>query len=285
MIEKPVSTLDFDQLRCAEPRLFGPTLADRIRRAVIVFGVLGSLAWALWRIDATPDRLVDGISRLGFLIGFMWPPTAAGNVDLFAWALVETLAIAFLGTLLGALMAFPVSFLAARNVVRRSSLRFPVRRGLDVIRGIDVLIFAMIFIAVIGLGPFAGILAIAVNDIGNFAKLFSEAIENTDDRPVEGAAATGCNRVEQIRFGLLPQVLPVMLSHVLYLFESNVRAASVIGIVGAGGIGFLLSERIRGNYWDQVAFIILAMLVMVFAIDRLSHAVRRRIIGIGTRRA
>ncbi|HSK38453.1 MAG TPA: ABC transporter permease subunit, partial [Arenibaculum sp.] len=131
---------------------------------------------------------------------------------------------------------------------------------------------------VVGLGPFAGVLAIAVPDIGMFTKLFAEAIENVERRPVDGVRATGAHPTQLVRFGVIPQILPIFLSTILYYFESNVRSATVLGIVGAGGIGIHLSERIRINEWQQASFLILMILVTVAVIDQLSALLRRRII-------
>ena len=158
------------------------------------------------------------------------------------------------------MLAFPVGFLAAKNVVPNVFAHFAVRRVLDAIRGVDVLIWALIFINVVGLGPFAGILAIAASDFGTFGKLFSEAIETADKRPVEGVVSTGGSNLHAVRFGLMPQVFPVIASQVLYYFESNTRSATIIGIVGAGGIGLHLAEQIRVLEWDKVAFLILMIL-------------------------
>ena len=136
-----------------------------------------------------------------------------------------------------------------------------MRRFFDFIRGIDSLILALIFITVVGLGPFAGVLAIAVSDMGVLAKLFAEAIENVEKDQVEGVRATGAKPVQVMRFGILPQVFPVMLSNALYYFESNTRSATILGVVGAGGIGTQLTDRIRINNWDEVCFIVLMILV------------------------
>jgi ABC-type amino acid transport system permease subunit len=132
-----------------------------------------------------------------------------------------------------------------------------------------------------GLGPFAGVLAIAVSDTGTLAKLFAEAIETVDRRQIEGVQASGANRIQLMRFAILPQVLPVMLSHALYYFESNTRSATILGIVGAGGIGLQLADRIRVNNWDEVAFILIMILITVTVIDLISKAIRHRIIQAG----
>jgi phosphonate transport system permease protein len=177
------------------------------------------------------------------------------------------------------MIAAPLGLLAAKNATPSVMLRFAIRRLLDTIRGIDTLIWALVFVGVVGLGPFAGILAIAVSDTGAFGKLFSEAIEATQPRERETVVATGGNRWFEIRFGLLPQVLPVIVSQVLYFFESNTRSATIIGIVGAGGIGLQLSEQIRTYDFNQVAFVILLILAAVAVIDWVSGGLRAAMIG------
>ena len=209
----------------------------------------------------------------------MLPPSPEGHLGTFVHALGETLGIAFLGTLTAAILAFPVALLAARNVVPNPFAHFAVRRGLDVMRSVDVLIWALIWINVVGLGPFAGMLAIACSDFGAFGKLFSEAIETCDRRPGEGVVASGGSALHRIRFGLIPGVLPVLASQVLYFFESNTRSATIIGIVGAGGIGQYLTELIRVLELQQVAFLVLMILATVAAIDWVSTRLRRAIIG------
>jgi phosphonate transport system permease protein len=151
------------------------------------------------------------------------------------------------------------------------------------LRGVDTLIWALIWINVVGLGPFAGVLAIICSDLGSFGKLFSEAIEAADRKPVEGITSTGGSRIQQFRFGIVPEVLPVLLSQVLYYFESNTRSATIIGIVGAGGIGLILSEQIRTLEFQQVSFVILLILVTVSVIDHLCSKLRFSIIGVRAR--
>src|SRR5262249_50312468 len=182
--------------------------------------------------------------------------------------------IAFLGTLLAAVLALPFGFLAARNVIPNFFAHFAARRTLDTLRAIDTLVWALIWINVVGLGPFAGILAIMTSDFGAFGKLFSEAIEAADDKAVEGVVSSGGSHLQAVRFGLFPQVLPVFLSQVLYFFESNTRSATIIGIVGAGGIGASLYEEIQLNEWPHVAFLVLMILVTVAVIDQISARLR-----------
>jgi phosphonate transport system permease protein len=232
----------------------------------------------LRRIDADPLRLLLGFGKLGFLLTLMLPPDDGGALIELLRAMAAILAMAFLGRLLGAMAALPMALLGAANIVPARLLRLGLRRFWEGLREVDALIWALIFVAAVGMGPFAGILALAVPDAGTLAKLFSEAIETVDHRPVEGVRATGAGRRAEISYAIMPQVAPVLLSQVLYFFESNTRSATIMGVVGAGGIGLQLTERLRMNDWDQVAFIVLMILVTVAAIDAGSRAIRRRLI-------
>lgn len=254
-------------------------IKSRLATPLLCASLLLLLIAGLWRIDASPERIFNGITKLGWLVALMWPPSAGGVLPELLMSLLESLAMAFLGTLLAALIALPLALLGAGNIIGNVLLRFSVRRVYDGLRGIDTLIWALIFVAAVGMGPFAGILALAVPDIGSLAKLFSEALESADRRQVEAVRAAGANRILSVRLGLIPQVAPVMLSQILYNFESNARSSTVLGIVGAGGIGLALSDRIRINNWDEVAFIILLILAMVAAIDWASRRLRLKIIG------
>jgi phosphonate transport system permease protein len=252
------------------------------RRVAEIGGPIGIIAltvFAVWWLDISFAQIGPGLTQLGKFIALMIPPSTGGHLRLFLKAMAETLAIAFLGTLVAALLAMPLALLAAQNTTPSGVLRFAVRRLLDIIRGIDTLIWALVFVGVVGLGPFAGILAIAVSDTGSFGKLFSEALEATRARERETIVASGGNRWMGIRFGLLPQVLPIIAGMILYFFESNTRSATIIGIVGAGGIGLQLSEQIRTYDFDQVAFIVLMILVTVAVIDWISGKLRFAIIG------
>lgn len=232
------------------------------------------LLLGLWRADASPARIGEGLGKLGWLLALMWPPSPGGALAELLQALAETVAMAFLGTVLAAAVALPLSFLGAGNVVAGVLLRFTVRRGYDGLRAVDSLVWALVFVSAVGMGPFAGILALALPDIGTLAKTFSEALESSDRRPVEGVRAAGGSRLQAIRYGLIPQAAPVMLAQVLYTFESNTRSATIIGVVGAGGIGLALADRMRINNWDEAAFIVLLILAAVAAIDWASRRIR-----------
>ena len=236
-------------------------------------------AQALPTLDFSPAKLFAGLSQLGWITWMMIPPDPGSSLPAYLSALGETLSIALLGTTIAAVAALPFSLLAARNIILSAWLRFPVRRAFDSIRGVDTLIWALVWINVVGLGPFAGVLAIALSDFGAFGKLFSEAIEAADKKQVEGIRASGGNALHEIRFGLMPQVLPVIAGQVLYFIESNTRSATIIGIVGAGGIGLQLAEQIRVLEWQKVSFLILMILIAVAAIDWISSKLRFAIIG------
>jgi len=274
-----------DRIAAAQARVplaFRDPPAVRTRKIVLWALFVGLFCWCLYDFNFSPERIWTGLGRLGRVLSFMFPPHIWTTWE--AWAeilngLGETVSMAFLGTVIGAVIAFPLSFLGAKNINRIFWLRHSSRRFYDVIRAFETLILALIFIRAFGLGPLAGILAIAVSEIGTFAKLFSEALENTSKKPVEGVVASGGSRLQTIRFAIMPQVLPVHLSVLLYNFESNVRSGTILGIVGAGGIGFLLSDRISAYKWDEAWSIIFLIIAMVYLIDWLSGLVRTRLIG------
>lgn len=270
---------DHARLAAAFPEAMAPTPASRVRILLAAGGALALALFGFWHLGFNFDRLGTGLGQLAHFITLMMPPDPGTQLPLYIHALWETLAIAFLGTLLGALIAFPFGFLAAKNVIPNIFAHFAVRRVLDTVRGVDKLIWALIYVTVVGLGPFAGILAIATSSIGELGKLFSEAVEALDRKPVEGVTASGGSPVEAVRFGMLPQVLPVLASQLLYYFESNARQSTIVGIVGAGGLGLHLAEQIRVLEWQKVSFLILMMLVMVGVIDLISSRLRFAIIG------
>lgn len=259
--------------------LFDVSPLQRASTAAAPVGIAGLTIFAVWWLAIPFDQIGPGLVSLGKFIALMFPPSTGGHLDLLLKAMGETLAIAFLGTLISTVVAFPVSFLAAKNTTPHPVIRFAIRRCLDTIRGIDALIWALVFVGVVGLGPFAGILAIAVSDTGALGKLFSEAIKSTEERARKSVLASGGTGLLAVRFGLLPQVLPIIAGQILYFFESNARSATIIGIVGAGGIGLQLSEQIRTYDFDQVAFAVIMILVTVAVIDWISGKLRFAIIG------
>jgi phosphonate transport system permease protein len=270
---------DTGALRTKYPDVFDRPASARLAMPAVILAVFAIFVFGLVDLGFSPAKLVSGLSQLGWITLMMIPPDPGSSLPAYLAALGETLSIALLGTTLAAVAALPVSLLAARNIIPSNLLRFPVRRFLDSIRGVDTLIWALVWINVVGLGPFAGVLAIAVSDFGAFGKLFSEAIEAADRKQVEGIRASGGSALHEIRFGLMPQVLPVIAGQVLYFIESNTRSATIIGIVGAGGIGLQLAEQIRVLEWQKVSFLILMILVAVAAIDWISSKLRFAVIG------
>lgn len=261
------------------PEVFYKSPLSRAISWSFVVAAVALFAYGCWHVGFSASVIIDGIGRLGWFVVLMVPPSPGTHFWIYLQALGETLSIALLGTILAALIALPISLLAARNVIPFTLIRFPVRRFLDSMRGIDTLIWALVWINVVGLGPFAGVLAIACSDFGALGKLFSEVIEMAEKKQVEGVRSTGGSKLHEVRFGLIPQVLPVIAGQILYYIESNTRSATIIGIVGAGGIGSQLAEQIRILEWQNVAFLILMILVAVTAIDFVSSRLRFAIIG------
>lgn len=278
---RDITTAQIAALRAAHPRAFSRTWSQR---TVLAFGwlcLIALLGFGMVHFDITFARIWNGLDRLGYIATGLVPPSSGGAFWELFQALLESIAMAFLGTLIAALIAVPLGFLGARNVLPNWVFRFSLRRSFDFLRGVDSLVWALVYVRAVGLGPLAGVLAIATSDIGTLSKLYAEAIENAERKQVEGVRATGGGGLLATRFGILPQVLPVMLSNALYMFESNTRSATILGIVGAGGIGFHLSDRIRAHRWDEVGFIIIMIVVAVALIDLLSHFLRNRLIHAG----
>ncbi len=235
------------------------------------FGQLAGLALTADRID--PDR-----SNIGYMASEFWTNKMWRHGDV-AWAIFETILMAFLGTMMAAVVALPLAFLAARNFMLLGPMRFAVRRFFDFIRGVDGLIWTIILSRAFGPGPMTGAIAIAITDTGSFGKSFSEALENIDDKQVEGIRSTGANAMLRARFGVIPQVTPVLLSQVLYYLESNTRSATVIGAIVGGGIGLLLTQAIiTQKDWEEVAYYMVLIVLMVMLMDSLSGWLRRKLI-------
>ena len=242
---------------------------------VLLYGIaFAVLAWSYRGADIRPWALIADTGNMATLAEEFFPP------DFSQWRyyvdeILRTLQIAIWGTALAIVFAIPFGLMAAENI-SPLWLRQPVRRLMDALRAINEMVFAMLFVVAVGLGPFAGVLAIFVHTTGILAKLFSEAVEAIDPRPVEGIRATGANVLEEIFYGVIPQVIPLWVSYSLYRFESNVRSATVVGMVGAGGIGVVLWEVIRGFYFAQTCAVMLMIIVTVSLLDVLSAWLRRQ---------
>lgn len=237
------------------------------------YGFFDAMGLVLWG-----ERLVPETSNLALAASEFWTNQDWQHGEVFD-ALLVTVLMAVLGTILAALCALPLAFLAANNINPFVWLRAPVKRFFDFLRGVDSLIWSLIFIRAFGLGPLSGVLALWFTDTGTLGKLFSEAIENADRKQIEGLQATGATPVQRTWYGVIPQIMPVFISQSLYFFESNTRSATVIGMLGAGGIGLKLADTMRtGQDWENTAYIILLTILIVIAIDSLSVWLRRRLI-------
>jgi phosphonate transport system permease protein len=203
------------------------------------------------------------------------------HLDVFN-KLLQTIVMAFVGTLFAATLAFPLSFLAARNITPNRAGNWFMKRAFDLLRSVDMLIWALFFVRGFGPGPIPGIAAIFFTDTGTLGKTNTEALENIDDKQREGVRSVGAPPSAVQRYGVVPQVLPVFISQALYFWESNTRSATIIGAVGAGGIGLKLIEAMRTNQdWENVAYMVILILIVVFVFDNISNALRSRLIGSG----
>ena len=236
--------------------------------------ILLSIAWH--GADMHPMTLItDSDNMVSFARGF-FPPNFT-DLNIFIHEMWVTIQIAIWGTALSIVTAVPFGILCSENVTPWWIYQ-PTRRLMDAARAINEMVFAMLFVVAVGLGPFAGVLALWVHTTGILAKLFSEAVEAIDPRPVEGVRATGANHFQEVIYGIIPQVLPLWISFTLYRFESNVRSATVLGLVGAGGIGMLLWEYIRGFYYAETAAVMIIIVICVTLLDVISQRLRKMVI-------
>ncbi len=196
------------------------------------------------------------------------------------WAIGETILMAFLGTFGAAIVALPLAFMAAKRFAPVALIRSITRRIFDFVRGVDALIWTIVLARAFGPGPLTGALAILITDTGTFGKIFSEALENVDEKQIEGVASTGAKQVQRYRFGVIPQIIPVLLAQILYFLESNTRSATIIGAITGGGIGLLLTQAMQTQKdWEEVAYYIVLVILMVMFMDWFSGWLRGKLIG------
>ena len=245
------------------------TLSQAFGWAVVVL-ILG---WAWHGADMRPLDLAKDSGNMAKFLSEFFPPNFR-EWKSYLREMVVTVHIAVWGTVLAIVCAVPCGLLSSSNIVPWW-IYWPMRRLMDCCRAINEMVFAMLFIVAVGLGPFAGVLALWIHTTGTLAKLFSEAVEAIDPRPVEGVRATGASAIEEVLYGVIPQVLPLWISYSLYRFESNVRSASVVGMVGAGGIGVILYEVIRGFEYAQTCAVMLIIITFVSTIDIVSSRIRK----------
>jgi phosphonate transport system permease protein len=240
------------------------------------FVALVALGWIAWDTGADPVRFVRGLPWIFDILGRMLPPDLRVLPAALLGA-VKTVEIALLGTAVAAVLALPLGVISARNVAA-PRVFYPARVVLNFFRSVDTLVYALIFVAAVGLGPFPGVLAVVAYTTTSLAKLYSEAVEGIDRGPVDAVTATGATRLQILRFGVLPQVLPLFLSYVLYRLETNIRAATVLGFVGAGGIGFYLQTYLRMIDYPAASTVLLVTVAMVMVVDALSSKLRERLV-------
>ncbi|MEQ1698105.1 MAG: phosphonate ABC transporter, permease protein PhnE [Hyphomicrobiaceae bacterium] len=261
------------QIQPREPR----RLVHRLAFAALLLAGAAFYVACLNIADISLAKLWAGLPRLAGWATRAWPPDFS-EMPTLAYRAAETVAMATVGISFGAAIAAPICLLAAHNTTPAVWLYYPARWLLNMLRGIDSFVFALIFVAAVGLGPFAGVLGIAVHSAGSIAKLWSEAIETAEPGPLEAASMSGASRLKVFLFALLPDVMPQLASILLYLWEFNVRSSTVLGIVGAGGIGQELKNSMDLLQFDRLFAILLIILVMVTAIDSLSAWLRRRLL-------
>ncbi|HEX9870046.1 MAG TPA: phosphonate ABC transporter, permease protein PhnE [Candidatus Tectomicrobia bacterium] len=254
-----------------------PPRQSRLGRSLFSALVLAvALGWAARVIEVRPLELLRDLGNIGvFLKGYLNPSFA--HVEVYAWQCVITICIALWGTVMGIVIAVPLGLLGASNLTPHPVLYHAARRILDLFRAVNEFVFALMFVTAVGLGPFAGMLALGIHTGGVLGKLLSETVEAIDPGQVEGVAAVGASRLHVIGFGVVPQILPNFLSYILLRFESDIRSASVIGMVGGGGIGFYLWDTIRAFNDREAATVILLIVAMVVCVDILSARLRRAV--------
>lgn len=233
--------------------------------------------WAITGTQTNPENLVKGIPFMIDFIFRMFPPDIT-HLGKFLLKAVETLQMAIVGSTLGALIALPLSFLAARNVMPNKFIYHTIRSFFDICRGINEIVWGLIFVSMVGLGPFPGVLALTAHVTGALGRYFSESIETVDPEVIKAIVSTGANKIQVIARGIFPQVKPLFINYMLYYLENNFRAATVLGLVGAGGIGMELLTSMRLFRNQEVFTILVIMVVMVTAIDRFSAYIRKKIL-------
>lgn len=241
------------------------------------WGAVLLLLAASWKgADMRPLDLIKDSGNMAAYAAEFFPPNFS-QWEMFVNEMLVTLQIALWGTALAVVTAIPMALLASANLVPWWVYQ-PMRRLMDATRAINEMVFAMLFVVAVGLGPFAGVLALWIHTSGVLAKLFSEAVEAIDPQPVEGIRSTGATALHEIIYGVIPQVMPLWISFTLYRFESNVRSASVVGMVGAGGIGVVLWEIIRGFQYAETCAVMIIIVATVSIIDLVSARIRKALV-------
>ncbi|MEO7402809.1 MAG: phosphonate ABC transporter, permease protein PhnE [Burkholderiales bacterium] len=249
----------------------------RIKLGLLFLAVFAFYAVSAYLAQVDLGKLATGLPKLGHWLAQAWPPKV-DELPLFMLRTAETVAMAAIGTTLAVLLAIPTAILASRNITPFPRAYHPVRWFLNALRGVDSFVFALLFVAAVGLGPFAGVLGIGLHTWGSAAKLFADHIENANLGPFEAVRTTGAGRFTAICYALVPDVLPVMASTALFWWEFNVRASTVLGVVGAGGIGQELKNSMDLLDFSRLFTIIAVILIVVTALDQFSNWLRRKLV-------
>ncbi|MBU9723470.1 MULTISPECIES: phosphonate ABC transporter, permease protein PhnE [Bacillaceae] len=250
-----------------------------IRNIMIALALIALYIWTFSTIDIRWERVFSErtITNFSRVIPQLFSPDwdAFQKVMILMW---QTIQMAYTGTLLAAILAVPFGFFAASNITKSKTLNILSKGALDAIRAFPELVLALMFVAAIGPSPFAGVLAIAIGSIGMLGKLYSEVIESIDMHVVEALEANGANKIQVLFYGIIPQIVPEFLSYAIYRFEIDIRASTILGIIGAGGIGTLITIATANRNWDEVGMILLIIIIVVTAIDYFSAFIRKRIV-------
>jgi phosphonate transport system permease protein len=238
--------------------------------------ILSILGWSWGGAEMRPADLWKDAGNMAVFAADFFPPNFR-DWEYYLTEMLITIQIAVWGTVLAVVFAIPLAILSSENIVPWWVYQ-PVRRVMDACRAINEMVFAMLFVVSVGLGPFAGVLALFIHTTGVLAKLYSEAVEAIEPGPVEGVRATGASGLQEVIYGVIPQVLPLWISYSLYRFESNVRSATVVGMVGAGGIGVILWETMRGFQFAETCAIMIVIVLTVTLLDMLSQRIRKKFI-------
>lgn len=260
------------------PAGWHPWSGARLFWRAVILAVAVVIYWiSAGHIKISPTEFVLGFPHMVDLLGRMFPPDLTILSDLLQPTL-ETLEIAVWGTTLALILAIPLALLAARNITPHPALYTAARAVLNLLRGVPEILFALIFVASVGLGPFPGVLALAVHSAGQLGKFLAEAMENIDPGPREAVEASGATRAHVVRYAVIPQIMPEAVTYTLYRWEVNVRAAFVLGLVGAGGLGFELQSRMRLFQYEQVLTILLLIFGIVTLFEFLGNKLRAKLI-------
>jgi phosphonate transport system permease protein len=253
-------------------------LGPRLFRLAIMVAVIVPALWSAAGLDVSLDRLAKAPSQIWTIVSQLVPDLSAEAVQRAMPKVMESVFIAWIGTMIGAFFSFPLAFLAAKNVTHPAVNTF-IRQVLNAIRAIPELLVAMVLIPVTGLGAWTGTLALGIHSIGTLGKLSSEVIEGIDEGPVEAVASAGGGQIARMRFAVVPQVMPNIVAYWLYRFEINIRASAVLGVVGAGGVGSEIYNQLQFRDFGRAGTVLFLTIVTVLAIDTVSARVRRRIIS------